>query len=180
MGTFTVKKAKLKDRSLEVNLDETIITTSGGGSVTNEILKKCNTLVHDDLLAAFDRLKIHMVKACDFKKSELITPESIESLDLSLLSDYHIKGFSIGGDDESEGVVLIGSREFSSGKVLNIITPFIRYAEEVDPYEFSAELADAVNAAVYEVEQYLFEDKYAIKQLEIPFDEEEHQNQEAA
>lgn len=178
MSTITVKKAKLKDRSLEVNLDETI-TTSGGGSVTNEILKKCNTLVHDDLLAAFDRLKIHMVKACDFKKSELITKESIENFDLSLLSDYRVKGFSIGGEDDNEGVVLIGSREFASGKVLNIITPFIRYADEVDPYEYAPELADAVNAAVYEVEQYLFEDKYAIKQLEIDFEEDREENEAA-
>lgn len=179
MSTISVKKAKLKDRSLEVNLEETI-TTPGGGSVTNEILKKCNTLVHDDLIAAFDRLKVHMVKACDFKKSELITPNSIEDFDLSLLSDYRIKGFSIGGEDDNEGVVLIGSREFASGKVLNIITPFIRYADEVDPYEFAPELADAINAAVYEVEQYLFEDKYAIKQLEIPFDEEGNHDNEAA
>lgn len=179
MSTITVKKAKLKDRSLEVNLEETI-TTNGGGSVTNEILKKCNTLVHDDLVAAFDRLKIHMVKACDFKKSELITDDTIEDFDLSQLSDYRIKGFSIGGEDDNEGVVLIGSREFASGKVLNIITPFIRYADEVDPYEFAPELADAINAAVYEVEQYLFENKYAIKQLEIPFDEEDQENSEAA
>ncbi|MEA5110401.1 hypothetical protein SDC9_36999 [bioreactor metagenome] len=179
MSTITVKKAKLKDRSLEVNLEETI-NTPGGGSVTNEILKKCNTLVHDDLIAAFDRLKVHMVKACDFKKSELITGESIENFDLSLLSDYRVKGFSIGGQDDNEGVVLIGSREFASGKILNIITPFIRYADEVDPYEFAPELADAINAAVYEVEQYLFENKYAIKQLEIPFDEEDQENSEAA
>lgn len=174
MGSITVKKAKLKDRSLEVNLDETV-NTNGGGSVTNEILKKCNTLVHDDLIAAFENLKVHMVKACDFKKSELISAETIEDFDINLLSDYHIKGFSIGGEDENEGVVLIGSREFASGKVLNIITPFIRFADEVDPYEFASELADAVNAAVYEVEQYLFEDKYAIKQLEIPFDAEDNE-----
>ena len=116
MSTITVKKAKLKDRSLEVNLEETI-NTPGGGSVTNEILKKCNTLVHDDLIAAFDRLKVHMVKACDFKKSELITGESIENFDLSLLSDYRVKGFSLGGEDDNEGVVLIGSREIGRAHV---------------------------------------------------------------
>jgi hypothetical protein len=180
MSTLTVKKAKLKDRSLEVNIDETV-NTNGGGSVTNEILKKCNTLVHDDLISTFDMLKVHMVKTCDFKKSELITRATIDDFDLNQLSEYRIKGFSIGGSDDSEGVVLIGSREFASGKVLNIVTPFIRYNDEVDPYEFAPELADAINAAVYEVEQYLWEDKYAIKQLEIPFDEEEeHQEQEAA
>jgi hypothetical protein len=126
-------------------------------------------------------LKVHMVKTCDFKKSELITRATIDDFDLNKLSEYRIKGFSIGGNDDSEGVVLIGSREFASGKVLNIVTPFIRYNDEADPYEFAPELADAINAAVYEVEQYLWEDKYAIKQLEIPFDEEEeHQEQEAA
>lgn len=178
MPVVTVKKAKLKDRTLEVNLEETI-NTPGGGSVTNEILKKCNTLVHDDLVAAFDRLKIHMVKACDFKKSELITDETIEDFDISQLSDYRIKGFSIGGEDDNEGVVLIGFREFPSGKVLNIITPFIRYADEVDPYDYAPQMADAINAAIYEVEQYLFNDKYAVKQLEIPFDEENDENEAA-
>ena len=74
---------------------------------------------------------------------------------------------------------MIGSREFPSGKVLNIITPFIRYADEVDPYDYAPQMADAINAAIYEVEQYLFNDKYAVKQLEIPFDEENDENEAA-
>ncbi|MBS4056545.1 MAG: hypothetical protein KGZ82_04420 [Bacteroidales bacterium] len=164
-----IKKAKIKGRSLEVELTESVDT--GNGPVTNEVVLKCTGLVHGDLLARFDRLKIHLVKICDMKKSETITAENIENFDLSILDDYQVKGFSIGGDDEHEGVVLIGAREFESGKILNLVSPFTKFSDGHAPYEFESDLYNDVQACVYEVELYL-EGKYLIKQLGL-FDEEE-------
>ena len=178
MAVITIKKAKIEDRTLEVELLETV-TVEGAGTATNEIIKKCKTLVHDDLIARFDKLKIHLVKICDFKKADMITQDNAEEFNLNDLAEYQIKGFSIGGDDESEGVVLIGSRTFDSGKVLNIVTPFTKFSDDVDEYELASELAQDIEAAKYEVEQYLFAEKWAVKQMELPFDEEE-QSQEAA
>ena len=109
-----IKKAKLKGRSLIIELEEHV-EVEGAGSVTNEVTKSCGNLVHDDLLNAFDKLKVHMVKLCDFKKSELINSDTIENFDLELLKEYEITGFSLGGHDENEGVTLIGSRKFLSG-----------------------------------------------------------------
>lgn len=174
-----IRKAKLKGRSLEVELTEHIDTDNG--PITNEVIMKCTGLVHDDLISRFDRLKIHMVKICDMRKSETITDETIDQFDISILNDYEVKGFSIGGEDEHEGVVIIGSREFESGKVLNLVSPFTKYNDEHSPYDFESDLYNDVQACVYEVELYLEGSKYAVKQLELPFDEAEvHEEVEAA
>ncbi|MDP3452278.1 MAG: hypothetical protein Q8R90_04925 [Bacteroidales bacterium] len=164
-----IRKAKLKSRSLEVELNETIETE--GGPVTNEIIMKCAGLAHDDLKKAFDRLTLHMVMICDLRKSELISVETFESDEaLKQFEDYSVTGFSIGGEEEHEGLVIFGSRKFPSGKVLNITTPFTKFSDDNDPYVFEAELYNDIQACLYEVEQYL-EGKFAIKQLELPFDE---------
>jgi len=165
-----IRKAKIKGRSLEIELTETINTDNG--PITNEVVLKCTGLVHDDLQARFDRLKIHLVKICDLRKTETITDENIESYNLSILEDYNVKGFSIGGDDEHEGVTIIGDRTFESGKVLNLVSPFTKFTDEHAPYEYESDLYNDVQACIYEVELYL-EGKYLIKQLELPFDEAE-------
>lgn len=173
-----IRKAKLKNRSLEVELTETISTEQG--DVTNEVIMKCAGLAHDDLKKAFDRLSLHMIVICDLRKSEMIDQSTFDSEDIDDFNDYEVKGFSLGGEDEHEGVVLIGSRKFKSGKVLNIVTPFTRFADENDPYDFESELYNDIQAAVYEVEQYLFEGKYAIKQLELGFEDAEVPEEVAA
>jgi hypothetical protein len=172
-----IKKAKIKGRSLEVELTETIHTDNG--PVTNEVVLKCTGLVHDDLLARFDRMKVHLVKICDLRKADTITDGSIENYDLSILDDYEVKGISIGGEEEHEGVVIIGARKFESGKVLNLVSPFTKFTDEHAPYEFESDLYNDVQACIYEVELYL-EGKYLIKQLELPFDEEKAEEVEAA
>lgn len=165
-----IRKAKLKLSSLEVELTETHDTD--GGPVTNEITMKCAGLVHDDLKKAFSKLPLHLIKICDLRKAELINAETFDMTDLSEFDDYTVTGFSIGGEDEHEGAVIIGSRKFPSGKVLNITTPFTKFSDENHPYEHEDELYNDIQACIYEVELYL-EGKYAIKQLELPFDEVE-------
>ena len=169
MGTITVKKAKLRGHSLEVEMQEELVV-EGSGSVTNEITKKCNTLVHEDLKKALSKLKLHLIVICDLRHADIIhNADEFDQIDLEQFKEYEVTGFSIGGEDDNEGVVLIGSRKFSSGKVLNIVTPFTKYVDENDPYVFASELSLDIASAVYEVEQYLFHDKYAVKQLEMDF-----------
>ena len=165
-----IRKAKLKLASLEVELTETHETE--GGPVTNEITMKCAGLVHDDLKKAIGKLSLHLIKICDLRKSEHINSETFESEDLSDFDDYSVSGFSIGGEDEHEGVTITGSRKFKSGKVLNVTTPFTKFSDENSPYEHEDELYNDIEACIYEVELYLG-GKYAIKQLELPFDEAE-------
>lgn len=163
-----IRKAKLKLSSLEVELTETHDTE--GGPVTNEVTMKCAGLVHEDLRKVFSKLSLHLIKICDLRKAELIDSDTFESDDLSEFQDYSVTGFSIGGEDEHEGAVITGSRKFTSGKVLNITTPFTKFSDENYPYEHEDELYNDIQACIYEVELYL-DGKYAIKQLELPFDE---------
>lgn len=178
MGMIVIKKAKLRGHSLEVEMQEELMV-DGSGSVTNEITKKCNTLVHEDLKKAFNKLKLHLIVICDLRHSDIITnAEEFDKIDLEQFKEYEVTGFSRGGEDDHEGVVLIGSRKFSSGKILNIVTPFTKYADENDQYDFASELSLDIASAVYEVEEYLFNNKYAVKQLEMEFIEEEEASEE--
>lgn len=172
-----IRKAKLKSRSLEVELNDTFETE--GGPITNEVIMKCAGLVHDDLRTAFSRLALHMIVICDLRKAEMINNETFEKDDLSDFEDYTVTGFSIGGEDENEGAVIIGSRKFKSGKVLNITTPFTKFSDENNPYEFEDALYNDLQACIYEVELYL-DGKYAVKQLELPFDEKVPEEVDAA
>ncbi|MBS4059688.1 MAG: hypothetical protein KG029_04765 [Bacteroidetes bacterium] len=91
-----IRKAKLKSRSLEVELNDTFETE--GGPITNEVIMKCAGLVHDDLRTAFSRLALHMIVICDLRKAEMINNETFEKDDLSDFEDYAVTGFSIGGE----------------------------------------------------------------------------------
>ena len=164
---YKVTKVKIKDRSLTVDMNETI--SGNDYSFTNEVTKKCASLVHDDLIIALKSLVPHLIKICDFKGSDDINKDNIEYGLSEIFLGYEITGFSIGGVDDNEGVTLIGQRKFDSGKVLNIVTPFIKYTDE--DYKFGDELASVIEGCIYEVEQYLFGDKFAVKQLEMDFNE---------
>ena len=172
---YTIKKVKIKDRSLTVDMNE--IVTGENGSFTNEVTKKCANLAHDDLLKSFDGLVPHLISICDFKGSEDINRENIEVGMSDIFSDYEVTGFSIGGADEKEGVVLIAQRSFPSGKVLNIVTPFTQYLDE--DYEFGSELSAAIENCLFETKEYLFNDKFCFKQLEMDFNDEHPEGDKA-
>jgi len=92
-----------------------------------------------------------------------MTISSLEDLDEKSLENIQVTQFIISGSDANEGIVLVGQKLIGD-KVLNLISPFMGYDED---YRFSQELPIDIAACVYEVEQYLFEGKYAIKQLDL-------------
>lgn len=149
-----VKKASLKKgRNLEVTLTEFIQVDQG--SVENEVTKKCSYLAHQDLVNAFDALKPFLIEICEMEgKDEM----------------FKVSGFSVGGDDEGEGVVLIGSKKLNSGKVLNLTSPFVEYFG--DNELCSGSIYEAIETCITEVESYL-DGKCAIKQMELEFDAED-------
>lgn len=161
-------KAKINSQCLDVEMSETHDSTNG--PMTNIISMKCAGIIHNDLRNAFSRLALHMIAICDLRTSERISKKTFEMDDMSDFEEYSIKGFSIGGSDEYEGVVLIGSRRFESGKVLNIVSPFTPFANAKDPYKFEDYLYNDMQAAIYEVELYIA-GKFLIAQLEIPFND---------
>jgi hypothetical protein len=158
-----VRKVKVtRGRTLEVELIEKLEDKSD-----REVSMKCSQLVHNDLYRAMDKLKVHFVKLCDLFEGKDLTPETFDSEEQ--LTKFKVTSFSIGGEEESEGVTITGQKELAGGKILNLNTPFTKYSDEMDQYIFASELAADIANCVYEAEQYLFEQKYAIKQLEIDF-----------
>lgn len=157
VGTITIKKAKIKDDLfLEVEYMEMVKDGE------NTIKKSSTSPVHNDMKAAFRKLDEHLCRVCE-QYNSLGNPDEM---------NINCKGFTIGGNGDSEGVCLIGYRGFDSGKSLNLVSPFVKW--EGDDYSYTGELASIIEECKYEVNLYLFEGKHAPQaQQELPFDEAE-------
>ncbi len=166
---YNIKKAKIKGMTLEVEMEE-IIFPENASPITNDVTKKSDQLIHEDLRGAFDKLRPHLISICEQKGATEIDKYGLDDLNNSFCEPYSITGFVIGGSDENEGVTLIGQRRISLG-TLNLISPFTKYNGD---YCYGDELAETIHACVSEVELYLFEGKCAVKQMELPFDEPEN------
>lgn len=179
-STRTLFKTKIMDfkkikfnrsgMTLEVLYFETM--TLNDTTVTNEINKKCNMIVHEDFIKALEGLKVHFALLCDLREVNNFPGDfgdEIEKFDHeTFLEKIKITGISLGGEDESAGVVIVGQKELPGGGVLNIVTPFTRFDSD---YSHRLALELAVDNLVGEAEQYLFEQKWGIKQLELPFED---------
>jgi hypothetical protein len=171
---YNIKKAKIKGMTLEVEMEE-IIYPENASPITNDVIKKSDQLIHEDLRAAFNRLRPHLVLICDQKEDIIIklhqgTGGNLEDQELiDSLTDIGITGYVISGENEHAGVTLIGQKKTDLG-TLNLISPFTKY---ISDYQNGNELASIIEACNYEVECYLFEGKCCIKQMELPFDGEE-------
>lgn len=160
MSSVVVKKAKIKDDLfLEVEYSENLANHQ-----KKDTKLSCTIPVHDDLKESFKKLEKHLAVICDEIKTKGKVLADFESDDFT---KYHVKGFSISGNDENEGVTIHGHKEGKYGDV-NLNTPFTKW--ESEDYPFASELSECVENCVYEVEQYLFEGKRAPeRQLEMAF-----------
>lgn len=157
-----IKKVKLnKHRQLDIEYTE--IFEDG---ITADVKKNSNFIVHADLERAFEALKSHLAFLCDLKEADQITDIN----ETENLTNLKVGGYSIGGTDIHEGVSLTGSKQIGN-KLLNLNTPFTKWEDEFDPYEYENELAAAIHHCNYEVEEYL-NGKFGITQMEFSFDEE--------
>lgn len=161
-----IQKAKIKDGQLSVTYEENFTEEN----YSNTIDKKCAQTVHVDLREAFDKLKLHLVCICEMPEAEQVKKHGIYDFNLEdNLNNYIVTGYSKGGNGESAGAVILGQKLLSSGKVLNITTPFIQFEDE-EAYEFSGDLYAHIEGCDYEVSEYLFNEKWGIKQLDFDFD----------
>jgi hypothetical protein len=109
----------------------------------------CDQLVHDDLVKAFAKLKSHLVIICDLREGDGLEPGKFDP-ELQL-TNFKVTGFTIGGEDDHQGVTLTGQKELSGGKILNLNSPFTKYLDENDKYEYGHDLAVDIQACVYEI-----------------------------
>ena len=153
-----IKKASIKDDLfLSVEYTEEL-----PGHSKKETKLTCTVPIHEDLKTAFTKLHKHLAILCD----EVKTPKKTD-FKTSEFETFFAKGFSIGGNDDNEGVTVSGGKEGKYGNV-NLNTPFTKY-ESAD-YPFVSELISDIGECIYEVEEYLFNEKRAPeKQLEMDF-----------
>ena len=165
MEKVKIRKAKIKD---ELFLEGEFTETLPGHSKKDSKFS-CTVPVHQDLIDAFAKLPKHLAILCD----GLIVPGKVKHLEDwndEELVKFTVKGFSIGGNEESESVSLSGAKEGSYG-LINLNTPSQKW--EGSEYHHIGSLGSDINACIYEVEQYLFEGKKAPeRQMEIEFEEE--------
>ena len=161
-----IKKAKIKDDLfLEVEFTEDL-----PGHSKKETKLTCTVPVHDDLKESFNKLDKHLAILCDEIKFKGKNFDQFDHDDLVLFS---VKGFSIGGNDENEGVTISGMKEGKYG-IVNLNTPFTKY--EGTEYPHTSQLGADIQTCLYEVNEYLFNGKRAPeKQLAIDFGGEDDQ-----
>ncbi|WP_071146127.1 hypothetical protein [Bacteroides ihuae] len=153
----------------KITKDNTIVATytnENGDTVTIE----GKNIVHKDLTAAFSELIPHLTILCEQKEAD---GKLLCDLPDGIYSKLEVSGYSMGGSDDSEGVTLTGKRFLMSKKVLNLNAPFTMFNNENEEYEYALDLYESVQKCSYEVEQYLFEKKWAVVQQELPFKEGE-------
>lgn len=165
---YEIGKVKIKNDQLTVDYEERYIDSN----YHNDITKVCQQFVHGDLKYAFDLLKPHVAAICEMPEANKINISNPSDEDLNeVLQNYIVTGYSKGGSDESAGVTIIAQKILSTGKVLNLTVPFMQFVDETgDGYPYGGELEEVIKRCDYEVDAYLFEEKWGIKQESFDFD----------
>lgn len=146
-----IKKAKLtKSGSVEA----TYIDQDG-----NEITIKGNHRAHADLLGCLQALVPFFALLTEQKEADVINWSDIESEEnKDLLKQISVSAVTKGGDDSSPFIVMSGKRILMTRKVLNLCSPGVDLGDEA--LDHGEEFDMAVQAFLYEVEQYILDRKY--------------------
>jgi hypothetical protein len=173
-ANFSLEKVKLtKTGGLDVHYS--VNEKLGAEFYSNKYHIMSSKDVHPDLRKLFSKLNpiVARVFNMDSFVTEVIESAGFDATDMQkeLARDYaeacvdriSVRGISISGKDENQGVTIAGVYETDELIKTSICTPKINYATEV--FGFESELEDIVFDIEDEVYQYLFEGKKA--QLEL-------------
>lgn len=178
-----VRKASLKNDSLVLEYEE-VINDPEDGPVVNTYTLKGGAKPHEDLLKAFVPLGYHVAMICEqVKKGEAdlkVTADVAgKEQDVTqilmggnVIAQIEVTGFTLSGDDESEGIVLVAQRKLKSGKVLNLISPFTKWEDE---YEGIGDLQHDIEVLLGECIEYIHGKHAPAPQMELEFPENEEE-----
>lgn len=158
-----IKKAKLTKSS---TIEATYIDEDG-----NEITIKGKNTVHVDLKTRLAALIPYFADLTEQKEADRYdwdNPDSQENIDLMRRLD--VTGVSLGGDDNCPIATLTGRRTLMSSKVLNLNTPPTDLDADDSGWERAEDFRFAIDAFFYEVQQYITEKKWSVKQAEFDFE----------
>lgn len=159
-----IKKAVIKKDRLNVVYNERFTEAN----YTNVVSKNCDQIIHFDLKEVFSRLKLHLVVLCEQPEAQVVTKLSFSSPGFAeTINNYVISGYANDSIDGVPGITIMGAKLLQSGKMVDLKI-FVPLADESYPY-FEELQIDAA-ACDAEVEAYLFEEKWGIKQEQLDFD----------
>lgn len=162
-----IKKAVIKKDRLNVVYNERF----SEANYTSVINKSCDQIVHSDLKETFSRLKLHLVVLCEQPEAASINKSCFASPGYTeTLNNYIITGYANDSIDGVTGVTIMGSKLLQSGKVVDLKI-FVPLLDEQYPYY--EELSIDAAACDAEVESYLFEEKWGIRQERLDFESDE-------
>lgn len=151
----------------KITKDNTLVATYKDENGTTTVEGK--NLVTNDLKRAFSMLVPHMAFLCEQKEAE--NKLSLDELPDNIETILDVTGYTVGGDGDSKGVTVTGKRFLKSSKVLNLNTPFTKFNDENEQYDFQFELEQAVEQCDFEVREYLFNKKWKVVQQEFSFED---------
>lgn len=135
------------------------------------------TIVHDDLLTAFEALKPHLAVLTEYADSHKAWAKASEAFRAS----FRVTGFILKSKNESDGVQLIGRKTLRSGKVINLLTQFVKFdpEQEHDYTDHCEELEDLVSACHAESYNYVTKAKVGVNpQTELDLEKDADENGE--
>lgn len=161
-----IKKAKLT----KAGTIEAIYIDEDG----NEITIKGNNPVHIDLKARLSALIPYFAELTEQKEADRYDWDNAESQNnIELMRRLDVSGVSLGGDDNFPIATLTGRRTLMSSKVLNLNTPPTDLTADDNGWPRADDFRFAIDAFFYEVEQYITERKWAVKQESFNFENED-------
>lgn len=154
-----IKKARYKKGKVTVTYEEQV--TRDDETFTNTVTKESNIEPHEDLPKALHKLSEHLA---------LITEQINDLYDPGagrVIAGIRVYQISLSGYDEHEGAVLCGTKTLRGDRKINLVSPFVKFEDEHEEYQFQAEFASNVDEAVKQFEAYV-NGKYAPeKQMEL-------------
>lgn len=164
--SIKIKKAKLTKGS---SIEATYIDEDG-----NEITIKGKNLVHVDLKTRLAGLVPYFAELTEQKEADRYDWDNVDSqYNIDLMRRLDVSGVSLGGDDNCPIATLTGQRTLMSSKVLNLNTPPTDLGMDNNDWPRVEDFSFAIDAFFYEVEQYITNRKWAVKQPELNFDNED-------
>jgi len=165
LSIITIQKVKLKDQQLTCEFTE----QRTQDAPPRAFALTCAEQVHPDLSHALSRLVPHLcLLAEQLTETSNYWPDESEELPV-LFESFTVTGFSMGR--HHGGVTLIGQRELTSGRVLNLTTPYQSFDEEQVSYDYTGLLETTLAVALVEVEAALRGKCTEYRQLDL-FDEQ--------
>ena len=166
-GDFALKSAKVTGSG---GLTAKFTQIEPDGSHTDITIER-SAVVHPDLSEALKALRVHVLQIAGFGKVLKIANPKIsaakanEALE-AFVDHATVSGISFFGEDESRGVVIMGSLSTFNNSATAYNTQRMIFAQDGYGHESEVELCcDEIEREVYE---YLFENKQAQGELAFP------------